>query len=241
MIKVSSNKQLKKLNNKQILEDIKRFVKNHHEIYTPRLPDLKILAKRLHEEHDLENFYKVFNKLWKGSHEERLLSLYTLQLYKQDLNLKTWDFLKPKIKDIKSLDHADNLALVLGFIHLNYQTFDKEIVFLAKSHNLWSRRIALISLIPMIKEGKIDFAVTILPITLYAHDESTQKSNGIVLKELSIKNPEIAKRIILKEHNLPENTFMIATENLKELRKIKKFKKLDSNKFSILRIFPWKY
>ena len=64
-----------------------------------QLNEIRTLAKRLHEEHSLKEFYSIFNKLWKsGYHEEMSLALYTLQLYENGFDLKTWKFLKPKLK-----------------------------------------------------------------------------------------------------------------------------------------------
>jgi len=78
---------LKRLGHKEFEEDIKGFIKNTHKFYSSKIPEIKTLAKKLHEEHSLEEFYKVFNKLWRsGYHNERVLAIKTLKLYKEDFD-----------------------------------------------------------------------------------------------------------------------------------------------------------
>jgi len=59
-----SNKQLKKLGDKQFSEDIKKYIRRNHEFNSTKIPELKILAKRLNEEYKLRGFYKIFNKIY---------------------------------------------------------------------------------------------------------------------------------------------------------------------------------
>ena len=150
-------RQLRKLSDKQFAEDIKRFIKSPYEFYGVRVPEIRVLAKRLHEEHGLKEFYSIFNKLWKsGYHEEMSLALYTLQLYEKEFDIQTWKFLKPKLKDIKTWDQIDAIStFIIGKILVKYPKLEKEILKLSKNKDFWTRRIAIVSTLPRIKKGNI--------------------------------------------------------------------------------------
>lgn len=231
-----AKKQLKKLSNKQFAEDIKRYIKSTHEFYGARIPEIKVLAKRLHDEHDLKDFYKVFNRLWKtGYHGEMSLAIYTFQLYKDEFDFDTWRFLKSKLREMKSWDQIDSVSInIIGEILLKYPQLGKEILRLAKSKDIWLKRIALVSTLPLIKKGNIDFAIKLINLHLYSKEKPLQKIVGWILKEIGDKKPEIAKRYILKNINMPQTTFDYATEHMKELRKLKQIKKLKTDKKGFL-------
>jgi len=225
-------KQLKRLSNKQFAEDIKIYLKSSHEFYGIKVPELRVLAKRLHEEYELRDFYKVFNRLWRSSyHEEVSLAIYTLQLYRKEFDLGTWRFLKPKLKDLRSWDQVDSVSTsIIGEILLRYPQLSKEILKLAKSKNMWMRRIAIVSTLPLIKKGEIELTMKL--VNMYVNDTGPyiQKATGWMLREVGNKKPEIAKRFILKHVHMPSITFSYATEHMTELRKMRKLKKLEGDK-----------
>lgn len=225
-------RQLKRLGNKQFTEDIKTFIRTSHKFYGKNVPELKTLAKRLHEEQSLKEFYPVFNRLWHSGYQgEKSLAIYTLQLYKDDFDLKTWNFLKTKIKEIKSPDQIESIAIeIIGNILLKYPRLDKEILKLSKSKNQWFKKLAIMSTFQLIKKkSNTKLALYLLDIYVNQPESLIQESVGKTLREISIYKPEIAKRFILKHSQMSEKAFLIATENLKELRKIRKLKKLNNS------------
>ncbi|MBT4165461.1 DNA alkylation repair protein [archaeon] len=233
-------RQFKRLGNKQFTEDIKTFIKSSHDFYSEKVPELKTLAKRLHQEHTLKKFYPIFNKLWKSGYQgEKSLAIHTLQLYKEEFNSTTWKFIKPKLKDIKSWGHADSFGKeILGNILLKIPSLDKEIINMSKSKNLWIKRMAIMSTFPSIRQKqKTKLAIYLAENYLKEPHKEIQKAIGLTIKEISLHKPEIAKKFILKHKQMPETTFKLATENLKELRKTKKIKKLGKNNG---RWFFWK-
>ena len=231
---------LKRLGNKQFTEDIKTFINSSHNFYSEKVPELKTLAKRLHQEHSLKKFYPVFNKLWKSGYQgEKSLAIYTLRLYKEEFDSSTWRFIKPKLKDIKSWDQADSFAKdILGNLLLKIPSLDKEILKLSKSKNLWFKRIAIISTHQLIKQKQnTKLAIHLADSYIKESHHEIQKAIGLKIKEISLHKPEIAKKFILKHPTMKDSTFKLATENLKELRKTKKIKKLGQNNS---RWFFWK-
>ena len=226
-------RQLKKLSNKQFAEDIKRYIKSPYQFYGIRVPEIRILAKRLHDEHSLKDFYPIFNKLWKsGYHEEMSLALYALQLYENDFDMKTWRFLKPKLKDIKTWDQIDAIStFILGKILLKYPELEKELLKLSKNKNFWLRRIAIVSTLPRIKKGDIKFTMRLAEKYIYDREHYMQKATGWMLREAGKQKPDIVKNFVLKYINMPAICFSYCTErDLKDLRKIRRLKKLKNDK-----------
>lgn len=225
-------KQLKTLRGREFVEDITKYIKSPHEFYGSKVPELRTMAKHLHEDNSLEEFYKIFNNLWNSGYNDKIsLAINALKLYEDEFDLKTWKFIKPKLKDMKSWDQIDAVAKdIVGRIIIKNPKLEKEIIKMAKSNNLWIKRMAIISTIPLIEKKNYSLAMQFVESYLNYADEKIQKSVGIVLKELCKQKPEQTKRFILKNINMPKPVFYIATENMKELRKMQGLKKLKNKK-----------
>tara|TARA_Y100000310_G_scaffold343264_1_gene450069 strand:+ start:875 stop:1603 length:729 start_codon:yes stop_codon:yes gene_type:complete len=233
MIEHKLTRQLKKLSNKQFAEDIKKYIKSPYEFYGIRVPELRVLAKRLHEEHEIKDFYKVFNRLWaSGYHEEMSLAIYTLQLYKEEFGLDTWKFLKTKIKDMKTWDQIDIVGTnIVGYILLKYPKLEREIIKLSKSKNMWMRRLAIVSTLPLIKKGDIRLTMNLAEKYVHENEDYIQKATGWMLREAAKQKTEAVKRFVLKHIHMPPICFSYATErDLKDLRKVRRLKKLSGDK-----------
>lgn len=239
-MKFKPKKQLKRLGNKEFAEDIKRYIKSSHSFYEARVPELKILAKRLHEEYSLKDFYRVFNRFWDSGAKEDSLAIYTLQLYKEEFDLETWRFIKNKLKDIKSLDKLDSISLnITGEILLRVPSIEKEILRLANGKDIWLKRAAIISTIPLVKNKDFELAMKIILMFLHDKEEHVQKAIGIVLREIGKEKPALLRRFILKNKNMSLVTFLYATENMGELRTLRELKKPQNNN-RIGNLFFWR-
>lgn len=226
-------RELKKLGDKEFAENIKKYIKSPYDFYGVHVPEIRDLAKRLHEEHSLNEFYRVFNKLWKsGYHEEMSLALYALQLYENEFDLNTWRFLKPKLKDIQSWDQIDAVSsFIIGKILIKYPSFEKELLKLSKNKNFWMRRIAIVSTLPRIKKGDIRLTMQLAEKYINEDEHYMQKATGWMLREAGKKKPEVVKRFVLKNIHMPGICFSYTTErDLKDLRKVRQLKKLKSDK-----------
>jgi 3-methyladenine DNA glycosylase AlkD len=230
-------RELKRLSDKDFAGQIKKYLKSPYEFYGIHVPEIRTLAKRLHEEHSLKDFYKIFNKLWKsGYHEEMSLALYSLQLYEEDFDMNTWKFLKPKLKNIQSWDQIDAVSsFIIGKILLKQPKLEKELLKLSKSPNFWIRRIAIVSTLPRIKTGDIRLTMELAEKYINEKEHYMQKATGWMLREAAKKKPEIVKRFVLKNIHMPAICFSYCTErDLKDLRKIRQLKKLKGDKRGFL-------
>jgi len=232
-------KQLKTLKGKEFVEDITNYIKSPHDFYGNKVPELRTMAKHLHEDNSLEGFYKIFNNLWESGYNDKTsLAINALKLYEDEFDLKTWKFIKPKLKDIKSWDQIDAVAKdIVGVIMIKNPKLEKEIIKMANGNDIWMKRMGIISTIPLIEKKNYSLAMQFVESYLNYADENIQRAVGIVLRELSIQKPEQTKRFILKNMDMPKPVFYIATEDMKELRKIQGLKKLKDKKglFGFLR------
>ena len=226
-------KQLKTLRGKEFFGDVKQFIRGSHDFYKDKNPEIKTLAKRLHEEYALVDFYRVFNRLWKsGYHNERVMAVYALRMYKDDYNQDTWKFLIPRLKQIKDFDEAERIGRIIGHIVVRYPSLKKEIIKMGGRRNVCYRRIALASCFPIIVKKDWDFIFGLVGKRLNDREENIQELNGWLLKEISKKNKTIVKRFVLKNIGMPQVTFDIVSDNFRDLRKVRKLKKLGSRRVS---------
>jgi 3-methyladenine DNA glycosylase AlkD len=234
-------KPLKKLGQKELEEDIKGFIKNTRQFYTAKIPEMKLLAKKLHEEHELEDFYKIFDELWiSGYSNKRILALSALELYEEDFDLETWIVLKQYLKDITDWEEIDSVALeIVGKIILDYPPVKKDVLNISKKRDVYLRRMALMSSIPSIQKKDFTFAFKLLEFYCFNKHERIQEAVGLVIKEISKKNKDIAKKFISKHKKMGEIAFKIATENLKDLRKIKDLKELEKTRIDKKSFWGW--
>jgi len=235
-----SKKQLKKLGDKQFLEDIKKYIRSSHTFYETRVPELKVLAKRLHQEYDLNGFYRVFNKFWSsGYNEEKSLAISALQMYKEDFDIETWKFIKTKLKDVKSWDKIDSISSgIIGEILIRNPKLEKEIIAMSKSENPWMKRTAIMASIPLIRALDIRLGMRFCEDYVNNKQKPIQEAIGKILREIGEVKPNVARRFISKHLHMPLITFEIATQNMKDMRKLRNIKPLASSSFE--KLFFWK-
>ena len=94
--------------------------------------------------------------------------------------------------------------------------------------------MAIISMLPLIRDRNIRLSMKLLEMHVYSKEIHMQKAIGKILNEIEKINPEIARKFILKHMNMPNISFNYATENIRDLRKIKKAKSLKLNKRGFL-------
>lgn len=199
--KIIMSKQLNKLNNKDFLLDVKQFIKSSHNFYGKKNPEIKTLASRLHQEYELRNFYNVFNRLWNsGYHNERVLAICTLELYKEDYDKETWRFLIPKLKEIKGFDEAQNIGIIIGDLIIKYPKLKIETLKVNNKKNAYYRKMALSACLPLIKNKDWDFIFKIIKSRIYDKENDIIEFNNFLLKEISKKNKGLVKKFVKKNN-----------------------------------------
>ncbi len=230
-----SKKPLRKLSKNEFNSDVKKFIRSTHKFYDSKIPEIKTLAKKMQEEYELKEFYKVFRRLWNsGYHGERSLAIKTLLTYENEFDKKTWNFLIPFLNDIGDFDEADAFGEIIGKILVRNDLLKREIKKLSKRKNILLKRVALVSCFPLVKKRDLDFIFKILGERINDKERKMQEINGKLLSALSKVNKRETKKFILKHKDMSELTFEFATENLKELRKSRNVKKLGRDKRGFL-------
>lgn len=158
---------------------------------------------------------KEISKLIKSKiHEERLIALLILVHNYQSNPKKVFDFY---VKNTKYINNWDLVDLSAGYIVGGYlKNQDRDILItLAKSKNLWERRIAIISTFYFIRFQK-DYKWTfkIAEILLLDKHDLIHKAVGWMLREVGKNISQEKEEIFLKKHykKMPRTMLRYAIE-----------------------------
>jgi len=185
-------------------------------------PDIHKMANRYWKEISIEDtVYFLKHEI----HEYRLLALDILRYKYEKGNQKQ----KKKIVDIylESIEYVNNWDLVdqsaphiLGDYLLNRK---KDILYgLAKSSNLWSQRISVVSTLAFIKKGKYEDTLKISQLLLDHNHDLIHKAIGWMLREIWKREPSVTEEFI-KEHyeDISRTTLRYAIERMEETKRQK--------------------
>jgi 3-methyladenine DNA glycosylase AlkD len=181
-----------------------------------RVPDLRKLAKEFQDITTPE----VMALLTSSIHEERFLALLILVR-----NFASGDEIeKGKIYDLylENTSYINSWDLVDGSAHHIVGVFlmDKNkasLYRLAKSENLWERRIAVVSTFYFIKNDQFQETLKIAEILLTDPEDLIHKAVGWMLREIG-KRDRVAEETFLKKHSMkmPRTMLRYAIEKFPE-------------------------
>jgi 3-methyladenine DNA glycosylase AlkD len=154
-------------------------------------------------------------------HEERLCALIILTLQFKNADeikqKKIFDFYLKNTKNINNWDLVDLTADRIVGAYLDNK--DKSILFeLAKSKDLWERRIAMLSTFHYIKNGQPNDAIRIAEILLHDKHDLIHKAVGWMLREIGKRCPEKVLYNFLNKYyrEMPRTMLRYAIERLPE-------------------------
>lgn len=201
----SLRKDLKKLSNKKRAEVSQRYFKTGEGEYgfgdvflgltVPQTRELAIKYKEL-------DFSDIAELLKSEIHEERLVALLILvHQFKTDemLQRRIYEFYLKNTKYVNNWDLVDLSAdkIVGGYL------IDKPKVVLhklAKSQNLWERRIAMISTYNFIKNNEFEDALIIAENLITDKNDLIQKAVGWMLREVGNRDMDIEVDFLNKHY-----------------------------------------
>jgi 3-methyladenine DNA glycosylase AlkD len=184
------------------------------------VPELRKIAKANKE----INLDQVKELLESKIHEERFVALQILKLkYLSAKNKKQIaDFYLKNRKNINNWDLIDTSAhYILGSF---LKDKDKKILYkLARSKNLWDKRISIISTFAFIYEKKFTDTIKIAEILISDKHDLIHKAVGWMLREVGKRDDSVLKNFLNKNsQKMPRTMLRYAIEKFPENQR-KKF------------------
>jgi len=145
-------------------------------------------------------------------HEERLIGLLILVYNYPKNKKKIFDFYLENINRINNWDLVDLTAdKIVGNYLIDK---DKKLLYkLAKSGNLWERRISIVSTFHFIKNNKFEDSLKLSEILLKDNHDLIHKAAGWMLREIGKRDQEVLERFLLKHYTeMPRTMLRYAIE-----------------------------
>jgi 3-methyladenine DNA glycosylase AlkD len=146
-------------------------------------------------------------------HEYRFAALEILVAqYEREKSRAIFNFYLKNTKFVNNWDLVDTSAPYIVGQHL--LTRPRKILYrLAKSRNLWERRVAIVSTFAFIKAGEIDDTFAIAKLLLEDDHDLIHKAVGWALREAGkYSKPELLRFLKANYANLPRTTLRYAIE-----------------------------
>lgn len=180
--------------------------------YGLTVPESRVIAKKFG---DL-SFEEIQKLLYSKIHEERAIALFILvhQFKKADekTKKKIFDFYLASTKWINNWDLVDLSSYKIVGEYL----VDKNpaiLTKLAKSKNLWERRIAIVSTFAFIRQGKLKESFRLAEMLLHDPHDLMHKAVGWMLREAG-KRDRVPLEVFLETHaaHMPRTMLRYAIE-----------------------------
>jgi len=221
-------KDFEKLKNPEKSSILSRFFKTDRGEYGEgdvflgiMVPLQRKIAKRYWNTINLSDLQELLKS---KIHEHRLTALFMLifkyERSSDDEKKKIASFYLKNTKRINNWDLVDLSApKILGEYLLNKNR--KVLYRLAKSKNVWEKRIAMLSTFAFIKNNQFEDALKISEILINDSHDLIQKAVGWMLREIGKRNLK-AEEIFLKRHfrKMPRTMLRYAIEKFPEKKRL---------------------
>jgi len=164
---------------------------------------------------DLEDIQKLLSS---KIHEYRLTALFILvKKYKKADDKKIiFDFYLKNTPNINNWDLVDLSAPKIVGDYLSDKS--KTILYkLAKSDNIWERRISILATFEFIKQNKFEDSIKIAEMLLNDKHDLIHKGVGWMLREIGKKNQKVEERFLQKYYkDMPRTMLRYAIEKFSQ-------------------------
>ena len=152
-------------------------------------------------------------------HEERLIALYILVFKFKKEPKQVFDFYLKNTKFVNNWDLVDSSAHLIVGEYLMDKPRDL-LYSLARSENLWEKRISIISTFQFIRKNQFDDTVKIAEILMNDKHDLIHKAVGWMLREMG-KKSEKTLEDFLKKHctKMPRTMLRYSIEKLSAEKK----------------------
>ena len=216
----SVQRELRNLSDLDIAQHSKRFFKTGMGEYGEgdrflgiRVPVLRRLSKKYKQ----LSLFEVEKLLTSQFHEVRLLAIFILiEHYKlAQTEVEREKIFNLCLKNIERINNWDLVDSCAPHIFGSYLTGKKkQLLFdLAKSDNLWERRIAIMSCFPSIRERQFSMALRISKLLLHDEEDLIHKAVGWMLREIGNRNIKVEETFLEKHYSdMPRTMLRYAIE-----------------------------
>lgn len=181
------------------------------------VPDSRKVAKK-YEGLPLESVKKLLDS---KVHEERLVAVLLLvRKCQASKDERIVDYYLRHAKKINSWDLVDLSApKILGEFLKDKE--DRSVLYrLAKSKNVWERRIGIVSTYALIRDGQIGDALKISEILLKDGHDLIHKAVGWMLREVGKRDLKSLEKFLMKRHKrMPRVMLRYAVERVPERKR----------------------
>ncbi|MFA6383532.1 MAG: DNA alkylation repair protein [Parcubacteria group bacterium] len=220
-------KELRSLKNPKKARELTRFFKcgkgeygEGDQLWGIMVPFQRQVAKKYFQDADLQDAQKLLNS---PVHEQRLTGLLMLvfKFEKADEKLRK-EIYKFYLKNTKRINNWDLVDLtaprIVGEFLLDK---DRKILYrLAKSKNLWERRIAVLATFMFIRECDFKDALKIAEILLNDNHDLIHKAVGWMLREIGKRNIKTEEKFLQKYYRtMPRTILRYAIEKFPEKKR----------------------
>lgn len=216
-------KELEKLKNPQKALLLGRFFKTGKGEYGEGdkflgivVPKLREVAKK-YPDLSLNDLQILLNS---KIHEYRMISLFILIAeYKKADEKKTQEIVNFYLKNAKNINNWDLVDLSApNIIGMHLLDKDRKILYkLAKSENIWEKRIAILSTFQLIKHNQLEDSLIIAEILLLDKHDLIHKAVGWMLREIGKRDLKVEEKFLDKySKTMPRTTLRYAIEKFSE-------------------------
>jgi 3-methyladenine DNA glycosylase AlkD len=192
-----------------------------------KVPIQRQIVKKYWNQTTLKDIQELLNSKF---HEERMIGLLILvEIYKKSKKdkLKQRQIFEFYLKNTSRINNWDLVDLSAPNIVGDFSSVEgTEIIkFLAKSKNIWERRVAIISTAAFIKNRIFGETLSIADMLLKDEHDLIHKAVGWMLREVGKKNPEVLE-LFLKDRykTMPRTMLRYAIEKFPEDKRKKYLK-----------------
>lgn len=221
-------KELKKKSDKERTEILQRFFKTGKGEYGQgdiflgiAVPELRKIVKK---NKDI-SITDVLSLLHSRIHEERFIALLIFIEKFSKESEKIFNLYLKNLRWINNWDLVDISAYKIIGAHL----FDKEktvLYNLARSNNLWEKRIAIMSTFYFIRNNQFKDTTNIAEILLYDKHDLIHKAVGWMLREVGKRDIKEEERFLMKNYKkMPRTMLRYAIEKFSENKRMFYLKK----------------
>ena len=222
----SVQKDLKTLGNPKKAKILARFFKTGQGEYGEgdaflgiSVPDVRSVARR-YIDMGLEDVESLLNS---QIHECRLAALLVLsEKFKKAAPEDQSDIYELYLKNAKKVNNWDLVDLSAHHIVGEYlQERKKDMLYtLAKSNNLWARRISIVATYAFIRKDKFDETLKIAEMLLNDKHDLIHKAVGWMLREVGKRDQEAEERFLRKHcKTMPRTALRYAIEKFGQKKK----------------------